>query len=75
MENYLPSIFLPTGCLGSVLSAIHVLAYFLPLPVRAHTHTYQPYTVGAIIIISILQISGGTERLSDLPQATQLRSK
>lgn len=38
MENYLPSIFLPTGCLGSVLSTIHVLAYFLPLPVRAHTH-------------------------------------
>lgn len=49
MENYLSSIFLPIGCLGSVLSTIHVLAYLLPLHVRAHTHTGQPYTMGAII--------------------------
>ena len=39
MQNYLSSIFLPIGCLGSVLSTIRVLADFPPLHVRAHTHT------------------------------------
>ena len=38
MQNYLSSIFLPIGCLGSVLSTIRVLADFPPLHVRAHTH-------------------------------------